>query len=138
MRSVFAMLLCSASLVGCAYSLALHPRDGGSVGTGRADGSSKTVEINLNGKTYRGPYIYDRGAVIASQGFATAFSGARVAAGINTLGTTYVQGSGNGRVLATSSDGDALRCEFTFREQAGIGVCEDNSHRQYDLVITAQ
>jgi hypothetical protein len=125
-------------LQACAYPLTLQSRDGGPGGTGTANSGGKTVEIALNGKTYRGSYIYDGGAVIPTQTFGSATAsnryGTTTAFGSSTS-TTYVPGSGAGRILAMAGPGDSIRCEFMYRGSGGMGVCEDNSGKAYDLLI---
>lgn len=140
MRKAFALVLAIA-LSGCAYNLTLHPRDGGPVGSGTANSSNKSLTIDLAGKTYRGTYVYDGGSPVFSQTFgnATAFNRFGTTSAYGSATTTgYVPGSGQGRVVAFASDGSSIRCEFTFRQGSGIGVCEDNTNKPYDLVISGQ
>ena len=137
-KTLIAILVCVAFLGGCAHNLTLHPRDGGSIGQGVAQEAGKTVTITLNGRTYSGTYVYDGGriATFQSYGSATVYSGARAATAFGSgFGSAYVPGSGNGRILATSNDGDAIRCEFQYSSGSGLGVCRDNAGKEYDLQI---
>jgi hypothetical protein len=121
----------AVTLSGCAaYGVQIHPRDGGSAATGTVDIRAKTMTVALNGKTFTGPYVHDGGQTVATSSFAQVgrLSG-------YSSGAAYVPGSGNGRVLLTSGSGEALRCEFLFRDHRGIGSCEDNAKRPYDLTI---
>ena len=129
-KSLIQVALFGFLLTGCAHNLTLHPRDGSPSGQGVAQEAGKTVTINLNGKVYSGTYVYDGGkvATFQSYGSATAYSGTKSASAFGSgFGTAYVPGSGNGRVLATSTDGDAIRCEFEYSSGSGIGVCRDNA-----------
>lgn len=137
-NSLIQVALVSFLLTGCAHNLSLHSRDGSPSGQGVAQEVGKTVTINLNGKVYSGTYVHDGGKVATFQSYsnATAYSGTKSASAFgSSFGTAYVPGSGNGRVLATSADGDAIRCEFQYSSGSGIGVCRDNSGKDYDLLI---
>lgn len=131
-------ILSTVFLFGCSHQLTMYPVGGGALGQGVAEESGKRVTINLNGNTYTGSYVHDGGSVATFQsyGSATAFSGTKIAtvAG-NSFGSAYVPGSGNGRILAHSSSGDAIRCEFQYVGGSGIGVCRDGSGKEYDLQI---
>jgi hypothetical protein len=125
-------------IAGCAHEFTLHPRQGGERGTGVATTSDRTVTITLDGKTSKGTYIFDGGNVVISTttGSATAYSGARSATALGSGQTsTYIPGSGNGRILAIATDGDAIRCEFQFSRGSGLGLCHDNAGKGYDMLI---
>ena len=134
------VVLVNLLLTGCArtHNLTLHPRNESLSGQGVAQEAEKTVTINLNGKVYSGTYAYDGRKVATLQIYnnATAYAGAKSAsASGGSFGTAYVPGSGNGRVLAIAADGDAIRCEFQYSSGSGIGICRDNSGKDYDLLI---
>lgn len=125
---------------GCAYQLTLIPQAGGEKGEGVANEAGRVVNITLRGKTYTGRYVYggEPGlAFTSSIATGTAISGGAMttATGTGFGVTTYVPGSGNGRILVHSEDGDALRCEFMYSEGSGLGLCEDNAKQLYDLII---
>lgn len=137
MTRLTCVLLAAALLGGCAHQLDLISRDNSGNGTGTAQEVGKQITINLNGKTYSGTYIYDGGKVIntSSSATATAYSGSNTARAYGTgYSSTYVPGSGNGRVLATSGN-DSLRCDFSYQGGTGIGYCRDNYGKEYDLLI---
>ena len=132
------ILLSSSLLFGCAHQLELFPRDGGKAGSGTAQEAGKQISIYLDGVEYKGTYTFDGGSTILtnSYGHATAYSGARTANVYgNSISTSYIPGSGQGRLFAHSIDGKGLRCEFSYKNLSGIGICEDNENKQYDLVI---
>src|SRR5262249_19756516 len=133
-----AVLLVVLLFAGCEHSLVLYPVGGGGAGNGSANEMGNTVTINLNGKTYAGNYVHDGGTVVPTTSYTTATAYSRTGTATaygQTHGTAYIPGSGNGRLLATSKDGDAIRCEFTYRNGNGLGVCSDNAGKQYDLKI---
>jgi hypothetical protein len=139
MRFLCVMVVVISLLIGgCSHRLSLIPRHGGLNGEGIAEEAGKKVTITLNGKTYTGQYVYGDGGVAFTNTFgnATAYSGVGTATAYgSSFSTTYVPGSGNGRILATSTDGDAIRCEFQYSSGGGLGVCEDNAGELYDLQI---
>ena len=156
MHKLSVVLLIALSLVGCAEPLhhfTINPREAGIPGQGVAHGFQKTVNITLNGNTYTGTFILDAGKVttLVSNSTSTANSSATVTSATNTVygtgfgrayGTTvgnlYQPGSGNGKLLATNANGDAIRCEFTInlsRHGTGLGICQDNAGELYDMVI---
>lgn len=133
-----ALVATAILLSGCSHPLTLFARGGGVSGSGEANEIGKKVTINIGTKVYTGTYVYDGGAVIvgSSYGTATAFYGARSAMAYgSTSSTTYVPGSGNGKVLATSSSGDSIRCDFMYSSGTGIGYCQDSAGQEYDLLI---
>jgi hypothetical protein len=124
-------------LAGCTHQFALMPRDGGHSGSGEANESGKEININLNGRAYIGTYVYDGGKFITThasgitQGYA---GGLNATASYTGVASTFVPGSGNGKIVATS-DGDTLRCDFQYSNGSGIGICNDKAGKQYDLLI---
>lgn len=156
MHKLAVALIAALSLVACAEPLhhfTINPREPGVSGQGVAHGFQKTVNISLNGNTYAGTFILDTGKITThvSNSTATASSNATVTSGTNTaygtgfgqaygttLGNVYEPGSGNGKLLATNSKGDAIRCDFTINlslHGTGLGICQDNTGKQYDMVI---
>lgn len=131
-------LIAAALLAGCTHPLTLMSRDGGMNGTGEANEAGKKVLISVGAKVYEGSYIYDGGSVIVgnSYGTATAYSGTRSATAYGSSTTsTYVPGSGNGKILAVSPAGGSMRCDFQYTGGSGIGYCKDADGREYDLLI---
>lgn len=156
MHKLSVVFLAALSLVGCAEPLhhfTINPREPGASGQGVAHGFQKTVNITLNGETYTGTFILDVGKVttLVSNSTSTASSNATVTSGTNTaygtgfgqaygttVGNLYEPGSGNGKLLATTANGDAIRCEFTINlslHGTGLGICQDNAGKKYDMVI---
>lgn len=130
-------LVATVLLNGCAHQLELISRDNSGNGVGNAQEISKQITINLNGQTFKGTYVYDGMQIISttSAATATAYSGSRSATAYgNGYSSTYVPGSGNGRVLTTSGN-NSLRCDFNYSNGSGIGYCQDNSGKEYDLLI---
>lgn len=137
MKKIISALIATVFLNGCAHQLELISRDNSGNGIGNAQEMGKQITINLNGQTFKGTYVYDGMKVISttSSGTATAYSGYRSATAYgNGYSSTYVPGSGNGRVLATSGN-NSLRCDFNYSNGSGIGYCQDNSGKEYDLLI---
>ena len=126
------------TLFGCAHQVELYSRDGSPGGNGVAQEAGKLITINLDGNEYKGTYTYDGGKTIISNAYgnATAYSGNRSATGYShATSTSYIPGSGLGRVFVHSTSGKSLRCEFSYSSGSGLGVCEDNDNKPYDLVI---
>lgn len=126
------------TLTGCAHQLELYSRNGLPKGSGTAQELGKQVTFNVKGSTYKGIYTHDGGKSVLNitNASATAYSGnksARVYGSSNS--TTYIPGSGQGRVFAHSDNNDSIRCEFEYRSGSGIGVCQDNDDNLFDLII---
>jgi len=143
---ILALLL---TLTGCAHQLDLLSRTNSGNGSGKAEEMGKKITIYLQDRTYVGTYVYDGLKVITttsrsntnSSATATAYSGNRTATAYghgtsNTTGyaTSYIPGSGNGSLIATSGN-DTIRCDFNFRSGTGIGYCQNNSGEEFDLII---
>jgi hypothetical protein len=141
MNKIVSVLLATTLLNGCAldhtYQLDLISRDKSGNGFGNAQTLRKQIKINLNGQMYQGTYVYDGMKVIntTSSASANAYSGLATATAYgNGHSSTYIPGSGNGRVLATSGN-NSIRCDFNYSGGTGIGYCQDNSGKEYDLII---
>ena len=104
--TLFVALTMAILVTGCAHDLTLVPRGGGNKGAGVAKELGQSVQIEINGKVYYGNYVFGGGSAV----------------------------SGKGRILVTSPDGDAIRCEFQY-DISGIGTCHDSSGKEYDLQI---
>jgi len=134
---MYKLLILFVLLSGCAHNLDLISRTGGPNGSGVAQELGKQITINLDGQQYKGTYVYDGGSVIRtnSAATATAYGGHRTATAYGTgVSSTYIPGSGNGRILATSGKG-SIRCDFNYSQGTGIGYCQDNYGGEYDLLI---
>ena len=142
MKKFLALVTFLFIVTGCMHDLSIVQRDGGPIGIGQANESGKKVEINLNGKTYRGTYVHGGGSAIFTSssvtisGIASGAGGSGIYSGsTSSFGSGYVEGSGNGKMLVLAEDGDALRCEFLYKGGSGLGVCQDNEGELYDLII---
>jgi hypothetical protein len=116
----------------------LNARDGGPSGEGEARERGREVTIIMAGQIYRGQYLIDTGKTVTSTnvGSANAYAGSTSASVTGRSTTnTYIPGSGNGQLLATSQSGDALRCEFQYVRGGGFGVCRNNAGKEFDLLI---
>lgn len=132
------LLVIALMLSGCAHQFDLYSRDGSAGGSGTANEAGKKITILLDGETYFGTYTYNGGQTIInnSYGTATAYSNNRtVRAYGNSVGTSYIPGSGLGRIFAHANSGKSIRCEFEFHQGSGLGACQDNDNKSYDLVI---
>jgi hypothetical protein len=124
-------------LSACSPQLQLISRKNNGNGTGVAHIIGKEVSITLNNKEYEGTYVYDGGQNVntTSYGTATAYSGTQnINIYANGQSNTYVPGTGNGKLIATSGN-DTLRCDFNFRHGTGVGYCINNNGSEYDLII---
>lgn len=135
MLLVFAMLL-----VGCTHRFTLVPRQEGVQGQGRATEVGSRVTLTLQEQFYTGFYVYGEAPItffnIVRGIPATAASGPQTTPVVGSGGgTAYVLGAGNGRLFATTSTGEAIRCEFHALSKHGQGLCQDNAGHEYDLHI---
>lgn len=124
-------LLAVLLLQACSYDLTLLPRGPGQFAHGIAYRNDKTVSITLGGRTYNGSFVYVAG-------------GSFMLGSVTGSGGTFATGSGiamsasgNGNILASSTDGHNLRCVFNYSQwsKGGTGVCEDDDGSTYDLQI---
>ena len=97
----------------------------------------KEITINLHGQTYTGTYIYDGTKTISSMSLAsaTARNGSSAASVLGSgFSTTHIPGSGDGKALVICGN-NTLRCDFNAVNGKGIGYCQDNAGKEYDLLI---
>jgi hypothetical protein len=136
MKTVLSLLII-VLITGCAHQLELISRDNSGNGTGVAQEANQSISISVNGVNFKGTYVYDGGTVVNSYNYSTATAynrtGTTQAYG-NSYGTSYVPGSGNGRIVASSGT-NTIHCDFMFQQMSGIGYCQDNNGKQYDLII---
>lgn len=117
---LIAVLAACAVLAGCAGSGKLIRS--GQVYPLEYNSLAQTITTTVDGETYTGSYIINRGT-----GTATGLVGTK-------LITTTVTTSGNqGRALLTSPSGKVLRCEFMVSGNSAIGQCQDAQGAIYDL-----
>jgi hypothetical protein len=100
-----------------------------------AGNQSGDITITLMEKTYTGRWVWVRNGGSVGIGSAVGFSGGQSASGLGSMFGVSTEGVGN--ILASSPDGDRLRCQFTYNGsgQTGIGLCEDSDGRKYDVQI---
>jgi hypothetical protein len=139
MRNFLLLATAAIFLVGCSHSLYLVGRTSGAKGTAQivtAGNKSGDVEISLAGKIYTGRWVYSPTGGSYSSGTAFATSGPYSATA--TGSAVSLPMGGNGSILASASDGSALRCVFNYSEwgSTGTGMCQDNQGEVYDLQIS--
>lgn len=122
-----ALLALMLVLSGCGRGVTLMAADG-TMGTGRATGfgGGGDVEVELEGKVYRGRWINQQGG---SVGFG--------AVGNRPVNFTSVDSAGGGNALMRADDGSTLRCRFTWSafSQAGTGMCLDRAGKEYEMQV---
>lgn len=137
MTKNFILFLSIIFLSSCAHNLELISRNKSPNGVGNAQELGKQVTININGKEYKGTYVYDGMKIFTTTGNATATAYNRsgsTTAYANGSSTSYIPGSGNGKIIATSGD-DTIRCDFMYEDFSGLGYCTNNTGNEYDLII---
>lgn len=93
-------------LVGCAQTLTLIPRGGGTQVSGKLDAVGDTMSIDLDGENYAGSYV-------------------RAGRGSNHYSS-----------LLLSKSGKTLRCEFVAAVgETGNGVCQHGGGKTFDLLL---
>jgi len=124
---VLALLLIS----GCSSSLTAIPREGsGGPYKGVATGSgSGDFSLEIDGTLYAGQWSW---AGSGSLGLLNTYDTTTP-----TTGFSAGASASPGLAIASSPDGERLRCEFIFSEWTGtgFGVCKDSADRQHDLFI---
>ncbi len=133
---IFGLAAACLVLAGCSHSLALMERGGPRVASGTSSVVGKKVEIQLDGKTYRGNYS------LVKDGYST-FTNAQAysSTGRFAYGSAQSYGSssmGTGNIIARSDDGSGIRCIFQFssNSQSGMGECQDDKGGIWDLQIS--
>jgi hypothetical protein len=121
------------ALVGCSHKLALYSSDG-EMGSGVAEESGKKVTIEISGRQYVGNYVFGGGSVGITSGVGYGIVGSSPLT-VSSIGTTYVPGSGNGKIFVRAQDNSSMRCEFQYSDGAGLGVCQRSDGKVFDLVI---
>jgi hypothetical protein len=121
------------ALVGCNHKLALYSSDG-EMGSGIAEESGKKVTIEISGRRYVGNYVFGGGSVGITSGVGYGIVGSSPLT-VSSIGTTYVPGSGDGKIFVRAQDNSSMRCEFQYSDGAGLGVCQRSDGKVFDLVI---
>jgi hypothetical protein len=120
-------------VAGCTHKLSLYSSDG-ETGFGVAEESGKKVTVEISGKRYVGNYVFGAGSVGITSGVGYGIVGSS-ALTVSSIGTTYVPGSGNGKIFVRSQDNSSMRCEFQYSDGSGLGICQRNDGKIFDLVI---
>lgn len=139
MRFTPLCLVAAGLLCGCAATATFVDRTNGQEytgktgGTGRSEGSLTAV---IEGSTYTGHWIYSASGGAYSLGTGVAF--ARGTTAVGTGSAIAVSAQGNGLIDIRDGAGHFIRCVFTFNafSNTGIGECQRNDGRLYDLRIT--
>lgn len=131
-------LTLTLALGGCAASATFVDRTNGDEYAGKTGGTAHgdgEISALIEGVSYAGHWIvsasgggFSLGTGFASSGHATAF-GTSTGIGISA--------QNNGLINMKAADGQLMRCVFEFNglSNHGIGECERNDGRQYDLRI---
>lgn len=109
---------------------------------GTLDSISRAVGITLRGRNYRGDYVLTPTAQTTVVVNNTGNNADRKGNENRSRSTVQRSPNGSGKMLLISDDGDSLRCDFTYEDDAGlfkaIGTCTDNARLEYDLRITSR
>ena len=109
---------------------------------GTLDSISRAVGITLRGRNYRGDYVLTPTAQTTVVVNNTGNNADRKGNENRSRSTVQRSPNGSGKMLLISDDGDSLRCDFTYEDDAGlfkaIGTCTDNARREYDLRVTSK
>lgn len=125
MKTVFLALVVFL-LSGCAGNLILVDKNNNQ-SVGQFNSLSKTLEVNINGKTYSGFYITNASVGIAN----TQVYGAGTVA---TGSSQSFYGGNTGRAVLRSPEGDTVQCEFNYQGMKAIGTCVDGKGDRYQLI----
>jgi len=101
--------------------------ESGRAHAGKFDSITKQLEGTIDGKTYKGFYVTNAGAINYSgwiQGTRSAY---------NTSGQASYSGNA-GRAILTAADGDTIQCEFSYSGYRAIGTCQGAGGERYQLV----
>jgi hypothetical protein len=133
------LLACVLTLIGCGHNLYFTGRTTGATASTTITTSpghpSGEMTLELEGKVYRGRWLYMSGGGSVSLATMTATNGVRSATATGSAIGMPMQG--NGSIILAAQDGSTLRCVFNYSEwsSSGIGECQDNLGETYDLQI---
>jgi hypothetical protein len=131
-RSLFCAAAC-AGVAGCVTSmnLTLQPRGNGDLARGVVKHEGHQASINIDGRDYEGTWAIVQGG---SFSLASLSGGGRFATGTGFSASA----TGDGNIIARSSDGHSVHCVFSYSQmsESGAGVCQDSSAAVYDLQIS--
>lgn len=128
-------VLSAALLTACVsqVNLSLLPRGAGELAHGELHRQDKRAEIVIAGHTFTGTWAYVQGGsfTIGTAGGAGGFA----------TGTSVTESAtGEGNIIASSSDAGNLRCVFNYSKESrsGAGVCRRDDGSLYDLQLAPQ
>jgi len=137
-RYLSIILISLSTLTGCAYQLALTPRDGTAPSIGRAQqitSDSGTLELTIGDKTYSGTWA----ASPADDDYKLFKSYTSKRQGVldnDALADPLLNSGTLANGLMRAPDGSSLRCQFRYGANVGYGVCQDDDDKIYDFRIT--
>jgi len=115
-------------LAGCAATSGLlRMVADGKAYAGTYDKRTSSMDVNIDGRLYKGTYVLDSTRSVGS-GFAT--NGQSTASAFGGGSTT----SSNARAVLVSADNQVLRCQFAAGKNEAVGSCVDAGGKAYDLV----
>ncbi|MBV9247689.1 MAG: hypothetical protein JO227_00380 [Acetobacteraceae bacterium] len=138
MRKLIWLALVAAAVSGCAHNVYIAGRDNGLSGQTTVTAAGQRggpFNITIGPEHFAGRWVYVKHGGSTSFGTATAFNDASSA---SALGTGFaVPAEGGGSIIASSPDGNSLRCVFGYNEWSatGMGECKDRHGDSYDLQI---
>lgn len=116
-----AMVVAAAALSGCALNVKLL--EDGKAHAGSFDVAAGTMEVVIDGDRYAGRL--SRGT---SAGFFTGTAGTQTVTGTSIVASDQFQ------AVLTNSSRKVLRCQFQSALGRGVGICQNNEGRKFDLV----
>ena len=133
-----AVLSVSVITCGCSAMATFVDRTSGTAYQGRSIGSVYSSEgqlvASIDGENYSGSWVYmsGDGNITLGTGTAIASNGAAAFGNFTGIGLST---KGNGVVNMKGDAGSVLRCVYNWSEMSssGIGECERNDGRRYDL-----
>lgn len=139
MRFALLSLLFVGLLCGCAATVTLVDRTNGQEYTGKTGGTGRSeggLTAVIEGSTYTGHWIYSASGGAYSLGTGVAFAHGTTA--VATGSAIAVSAQGNGLIDMRDGAGHFIRCVFSFNafSNTGIGECQRNDGRLYDLRVT--
>jgi hypothetical protein len=134
----FSLLLVVLLLSGCAVSSTFIDRSTGTEYRGKTLGGTLSslgeLQAEIEGEAYQGSWVYmaSGGSVIAGTGTTVTSSGSTAFGSLSAFG---IPTGGKGTVNMKGEKGSLIRCVYEWNDwtSSGIGECERNDGRRYDL-----
>lgn len=122
-------IIAAVLLAGCAQTMTLYPRGGGTQATGELRTAEKTMTVTIDGEPYSGDFIGGRSTAF---GASTGLVGTKP---VTMTGTSTAHSNAYSAILLSKS-GKTLRCEFAGGlMESGNGVCQHGDGRVFDLLL---